>query len=62
MATLCKDYKPRDKGNKQNCPNCYRWVGAECINHSVMVSNVIVAGRIDKTDRIMRTNKGVWVG
>jgi len=62
MAILCKDYKPRDKDIKQNCPNCIRWAGSECINHSVMVSEIRVLRMADMRDREIRGNRGVWIG
>jgi len=61
MAILCKDYKPRDSGAKQNCPNCYRWVGVGCENHSVLTEDWQTR-KSDAIDKVMRTNRAVWIG
>jgi len=61
MAIMCKHYKPRDSGAKKNCPNCYRWIGIRCENHSALTEDrqTRKSAAIDKD---MRTNKAVWIG
>lgn len=61
MATLCKDYKPRDKDDKRNCPNCYRWTGIGCENHSALTDNRQTR-KTDAIDKDMRSNRVVWIG
>jgi len=61
MAIMCKHYKPRDSGAEENCPNCYRWIGIRCENHSALIEDWQTR-RSDAIDRVMRSNKGVWIG
>ena len=61
MAVMCKHYKARDITAKQNCPNCHRWVGIECVNHVIMVTEQRAAGRTDRTAWMMKTNKPVYL-
>ena len=61
MATLCKHYKPRSLTAKENCPNCFRWTGIGCENHEALIEDWQTR-KSEGIDKIMRTNKGVWIG
>lgn len=57
----CKHYKPKEIGYKENCANCYRWIGIRCENHSALTEDWQTR-RSDAIDILMRTNKAVWIG
>ena len=61
MAIMCKHYKPIDKQGKENCPNCYRWTGIRCENHSALVEDRQTR-KFEGIDKVMRGNKAVWIG
>ena len=61
MATLCKHYKPRSLTAKENCPNCFRWTGIGCENHEALIEGWQTR-ESDAIDKMIRSNKGVWLG
>ena len=61
MAVLCKRYKPRDLAGKENCPNCFRWVGIGCENHEALIEDWQTR-KSEGIDKVMRMNRAVWIG
>lgn len=55
----CKHYKPRDIKAGENCVNCFRWVGIQCVYHSLLASDYESSDKFRALDRMMRDNKGV---
>ena len=58
----CKHYKPKEPGCKENGANCFRWVGIQCLNHLELVNEYQTTNKFAELDKVMRTNKGVWIG
>jgi len=58
----CNDYKPRDKTAKPNCPNCYQWGGVQCMDHLILIKRNMTLEKFENIDRMMRSNKGVYLG
>ena len=61
MAVMCKHYKPIDSTAKENCPNCFRWTGIGCENHSALTEDRQTR-KSAAIDRVMRNNRAVWIG
>ena len=57
----CKHYKPIDNKTRFSCPNCHRWIGIECADHWAMQSRVITSGKYEEYDRMMRSNRGIYI-
>ena len=58
----CPHYKEIDSTAKENCPNCFRWIGIRCENHSVLGRGYETTKSYKVMDREMRSNKAVYLG
>ena len=56
----CWHYDPIDRSGKENCGNCFRWTGIECENHEALIEGWQTR-ESDAIDKMIRSNKGVWV-
>lgn len=55
----CKHYKAKETGYKENCANCFRWIGIECINHLELVNRYQTSKKFAELDMMMRSNRGI---
>ena len=58
----CIHYAEKDPKAKENCVNCYKWIGIQCLNHLTMVKEYQTTRKFAELDRMMRTYKGARIG
>jgi len=58
----CKHYKAKEIKGKENCANCFRWIGIECIGHIELIKRYETTRKFAELDKAMKSNKGVWIG
>lgn len=62
LEPRCKYFKPKEIGCKENCANCFRWIGIECIGHLELTKRYQTSKKFAELDMLMKSNKGVWIG
>lgn len=70
MPIRCEHFEPKPKPKTdsspipsgRSCGECLLWVSPKCLDHIQRVKIAKHDMLFEKMDRLMRTNKGVWLG
>jgi len=68
MNIRCEHFEPKPKKEigpiptSGSCGECLLWVSPKCLDHIQRVKIAKHDMLIEQMDRMMRTNKGVWLG